>query len=134
MINVEDITQEHLAVTIQWLAKMSTPECWSLTDAEAASLLGETIENYKKIQQRVKLSLPVELTVETILRLSLLLGIWKELQLLVPTGREDLAFTWFNKPNNSPILRGRTIKSYLLENNTLDGFYIVRSYLNSQSR
>ena len=134
MINIEDITQEDLAVSIQWFARMSAPERWNLTDAEISSLLGETIENYQEIQMRVKLGLPFELPVETILRLSLLLGIWKELQLLVPAGREGLAFTWFNKPNNSPVLKGKTIKNYLLENNTLDGFYIVRSYLDSKSQ
>lgn len=111
---------------------MSSPERWNLTTEETAALLGGIeVETYKAMQQRAESGLPITMTPDTVERLSLLLGIWKALQLLVPHERPDLAFAWFNKPNSSPLLQDKSIKDYLLENNTLESFYTVRDYLNS---
>lgn len=111
---------------------MSNRDRWNLTAEEAAALLGEIeVETYKDMQQRAESGLPIIMTPDTVERLSLLLGIWKALQLLVPVERPELAFAWFNKPNSSSILKHLSIKDYLLENNTLESFDIVRGYLNS---
>ncbi|RYY02145.1 MAG: hypothetical protein EOO53_14000 [Gammaproteobacteria bacterium] len=130
--SVSDLTQDHLTTSVQWISKMSSQERWNLTTEETAALLGGIEgKTYKAMQQRAESGLPITMTPDTVERLSLLLGIWKALQLLVPVERPDLAFEWFNKPNNSPLLQGKSIKDYLLENNTLESFYTVRDYLNS---
>lgn len=130
--SISDLTQEHLITSVQWITKMGGRDRWNLTTEETAALLGGiTVETYKDIQQRAESGLPIAMTPDTVERLSLLLGIWKALQLLAPIGRQDLAFAWFNKPNNSPLLQNMSIKDYLLENNTLESFDIVRGYLKS---
>ena len=130
--SISDVTQDHLITGILWITKMGSPERWNLTAAEIAALLGGlTVDAHQEMLRRTECGLPITMTPDTVERLSLLLGIWKALQLLVPIGRQDLAFNWFNKPNNSPLLNGMSIKYYLLENNTLESFYTVRDYLNS---
>ncbi|RYY02279.1 MAG: hypothetical protein EOO53_11795 [Gammaproteobacteria bacterium] len=129
---VSDVTQEHLITGILWITKMGSPERWNLTAEEIAALLGGfTVDTYQEMLCRAEGGLPITMTPDTVERLSLFLGIWKALQLLVPHERPDLAFAWFNKTNSSPILQNRSIKHYLLENNTLESFYTVRDYLNS---
>lgn len=130
--SIDDLTQDHLTTSVQWISKMSSPERWNLTDAEVATLLGAIpVETYRDMLQQAEHGEPIAMNADTIERLSLLLGMWKALQLLVPIGRQDLAFAWFNKPNSSPLLQDKSIKGYLLENNTLESFYTVRDYLNS---
>ncbi len=130
--SIDDLTQDHLITSILWVTKMSERNRWNLTPEEIAALLGGiTIESYQDMCHRAESGLSITMTPDTVERLSLLLGIWKALQLLVPVERPDLAFEWFNKPNNSPLLQGKSIKDYLLENNTLESFYTVRDYLNS---
>jgi hypothetical protein len=130
--SISDLTQDHLIASVRWISKMSSAERWNLIDAEVAALLGRiTVESYQDLRHRADSGLPITTTPDMVERLSLLLGIWKALQLLVPVERPDLAFAWFNKPNSSPLLQNMSIKHYLLENNTLESFYIVRDYLNS---
>jgi len=130
--SISDLTQHHLIAGVQWISKMGSPERWNLTDDEIATLLGGiSVESYNDIQQRAESSLPITMTPDTVERLSLLLGIWKALQLLVPHERPELAFAWFNKSNSSPLLQNMSIKHYLLEKNTLESFYVVKDYLNS---
>lgn len=130
--SISDLTQDHLITSIQWIVKMGEHDRWNLTSEEIAALLGGIkVETYQDMRHRAASGLPITMTSDTVERLSLLLGIWKALQLLVPHERPDLALTWFNKPNSSPLLNGMSIKHYLLENNTLEGFYVVRDYLSS---
>jgi len=130
--SISDLTQDHLITSIKWISMMSSRDRWNLTAEEAAALLGEMeVETYKEMRQRAESDLSITMTPETIERLSLLLGIWKALQLSLPIGRQDLAFKWFNKPNSSPLLQNKSIKDYLLENNTLESFYVAKDYLNS---
>ena len=130
--SASDVTQEHLITCILWITKMGNAERWNLTVEEIAALLGGlTVDAYQEMLRRTECGLPIIISADSVERLSLLLGIWKALQLLVPHERPDLAFAWFNKTNSSPILQNRSIKDYLLENNTLESFYKVRDYLNS---
>jgi len=133
MDSISDLTQSHLSAGIKWILMMSEPNCWNLTSEEAAALCGIATQTYHDIQQSVERDLPIVMTADTIERLSLLLGIWKGLQYLVPNDRQNLAFAWFNKTNSSALLQNTSIKNYLLQNNTIASFYVVRDYLNSNS-
>jgi hypothetical protein len=56
------------------------------------------------------------------------------LQILAPAGRRDLAIGMFNQPNSGALLKGQSIKTYLLEANNIDAFYEIKRYLHSYSQ
>lgn len=129
MINAENLTHDHLIAGVQWLSKMIVPDRWNLTNQEAASLLGIETATFQEMERKALNGQPVALTNDTLERLSLLLGIWKGLNLFVPHERQDLAFKWFYKPTTSATLNSKSIKVFLLESNTLESFHTVITYL-----
>lgn len=130
--DLETLTQEHLASSIQWISEMSGPDRWDLKNEEVAILLGGIdIKIYEDMKYRAKNGQPLTLAMDTVERLSLLLGIWRSLQLIVPVNRQDLAYSWFSTANNSPLLMGKSIKDFLLDIKTVDAMYAVRRYLDS---
>jgi hypothetical protein len=130
--NLESLTREHLASSIQWISEMSGPDRWNLKDEEVATLLGGIdIAIYEDLKCRAANGQPLTLTMDIVQRLSLLLGIWRSLQLIVPVNRQDLAYSWFGIANNSPLLNGKSIKDYLLDMKTIDAMYAVKRYLDS---
>lgn len=130
--DLKTLTQEHLVSSIRWISEMSSPDRWDLKDEEVAILLGGIdIKTYENMKRRAKNGQPLTLTMDTVERLSLLLGIWRSLQLIVPVNRQDLAYSWFSTSNNSPLLMGKSIKEYLLTLKTVAALYAVRRYLGS---
>lgn len=130
--DLKALTQEHLASSIQWISEMSSPDRWDLKDREVAILLGVIdLKIYEDMKRRARNGNPLALTIDTAERLSLLLGIWRSLQMIVPVDREDLAYAWFSTPNNGPLLMGKSIKNYLLDIKTVEAMYAVRKYLDS---
>lgn len=130
--DLKTLTQEHLVSSIRWISEMSSPDRWGLKDEEVAILLGGIdFKTYEDMKHRAANGQPLTLTIDAVERLSLLLGIWRSLQLIVPVNRQDLAYSWFNTANNSPLLMGRSIKDYLLDIKTVDAMYAVKRYLDS---
>lgn len=130
--DLESLTREHLASSIQWISEMADRDRWNLTDEEVAILLGGIdIAIYEDWKCRAANGQSLTLTMDTVERLSLLLGIWRALQLIVPVNRRDLAYSWFSTVNNSSLLMGKSIKDYLLDMNTVEAMYAVRRYLDS---
>lgn len=129
----DDLTQEHFAAGIKWLAEMSNPERWGLADGEAATLLGIDVNTYEDIRHAAANGELLTLNGNIVERLSLLLGIWKALQLIAPLNRQDLAFSWFGTANSSPLFGGKSIKQYLLEIKTVEALYAVKRHLDSAS-
>lgn len=82
-------------------------ECWKVTDEDARFLLGGisngTLYNYKKLPKK-------KLNQDTLMRISLLIGIFKALNIL---HSQDLADKWMQLPNKNPILTGKTPLEYL---------------------
>lgn len=129
-MNNMDLTQNHLIAGIKWISLMSDTDRWDLTDEQVANLLGEIdVKEYVKLREKAEQDQNLVVSTEMIERLSLLLGIWKNLQLLVPSSRPDLAYTWFKKPNTGSMLKGRSIKDYLLESKDINTFHAVKQYL-----
>lgn len=129
------IEREHLAAAISWMSEMCLPEKWGISDIEASTLLGlEKQVSFSELRTQAANNETLSLSNETIQRLSLLLGIWKHLQILAPAGRRDLAIGMFNQPNSGTLLKGQSIKTYLLETNNIDAFYEIKRYLQSYSQ
>lgn len=75
---------------------------WHLTGAQQMTLLGlcneGTLYNWKSQPEKAKL------TRDLLERASYILGIYKSLQILVPS--QALADRWLSSPNDSPLLNG----------------------------
>ncbi|MFC5742201.1 MbcA/ParS/Xre antitoxin family protein [Dyella tabacisoli] len=101
-------------------------ERWELRIADQRKLLGEPPEStfYKwKRQQSGGLSRDV------IERISYLLGIYKDLQILFPDTQQ--ADTWVHRPNQAPLFGGQSALQRMLSGNVAD-LYVVRQYLDAQ--
>lgn len=98
---------------------------WQLRDVEAARLLGTPESTYR----RWKKNPDVTLDIGQIERLSLLLGIYKALQMLLP--RADAADDWVRRPNDNPLFGGHTPLERMLAGLTED-IAIVRRYLDAE--
>lgn len=125
--NYDSLTPEHFAASITWLSKVSDETRWNLTTAEAAVLIGMNLSEYIEIQKMASDGRSFSLQTGTIERLSLLLGTFRRLQLM--GFDERTATSLFNKANNGELLRGKSIKNFLLESNSLAAFYAVNVYL-----
>src|SRR5256885_16378883 len=101
-------------------------EAWKLTNEEQRALLGwppeSTFYNYKagKI---------AALPYDTLMRISLVLGIYKDLQILYP--EPALADRWVKLPNSNPLFGGRAAMSLLTEGG-MDALYQVRRLLDGR--
>jgi len=69
------------------------------------------------------------LTYDTLTRISLVLGIFKDLGILY--AEDDLAHRWITLPNNNPLFGGRPALAFLMENG-IDGLYQVRRLLDAR--
>jgi|ERR1043165_3612651 hypothetical protein len=99
---------------------------WQLTNEEQRALLGwpapATFYKYKSGQVSV---LPFDMLV----RISLVLGIYKDLQILYP--EPDLADRWIRLPNSNPLFGGKPALGLMLEG-SIDGLYQVRRLLDGR--
>lgn len=66
---------------------------------------------------------------DTLERLSLVFGIYKALQVLLPV--PERADAWPRRPNDAPLFGGRTALERMLTGMTSD-LYVVRTYLDAQ--
>jgi len=101
-------------------------ERWGLRIAEQRRLLGDPPEStfYKwKRQQDGSLGR------DTLERISYLLGVWKDLQILFPD--PDQADAWLRKPNQAALFGGHSALERMLSGNVAD-LYVVRQYLDAQ--
>ncbi len=99
---------------------------WHLSAEEQRALLGWPPEStfYKYKAGHVGI-----LSYDTLMRISLLLGIYKDLHILYPEA--DLADRWVKLPNNNPLFGGRPALVLMMENG-MDGLYQVRRLLDSR--
>lgn len=130
--NYADLTPQHFAASVNWISKMSAPNKWNLTPEEIAILVGMNIREYLEIQKMANKDQLFLLQPEAAERLSLLLGIWKRLQLIGVD--EETAIAIFNKPNTGELLNGKSIKLFLLESSSLAEYYAVNLYLEMNIR
>jgi hypothetical protein len=101
-------------------------QTWKLTNEEQRGLLGwpseSTFYKYKSGQ-------PGILSFDSLMRISLLLGIYKDLHILYP--EPDLADRWVKLPNSNPMFGGRPAMSLMIEGG-MDGLHRVRRLLDAR--
>ncbi len=101
-------------------------ERWKLDVEQQLTLLGaparSTFFKWKKDQDG-------HLSMDTLERISYLLGIFKALHILLPD--EDAADAWVKKPNTAPLFAGKAALDRMLSGHVSD-LYVVRQYLDAQ--
>jgi hypothetical protein len=99
---------------------------WRLSVNEQRALLGwpatSTFHKYKSGEHGT-------LSFDTLTRVSLVLGIYKSLQVLYP--EEAFADAWVRMPNSHPVFGGRPALALMLDAG-IDGLYKVRRLLDSR--
>lgn len=98
---------------------------WGLTEREAATLLGAGASTYRRWKRNPE----VALDIGQVERLSLLLGIYKNLEILLP--RPDAADAWVKQPNDNPLFGGGRPLDRMLGGLTQD-IAIVRRHLDAE--
>ena len=101
-------------------------EHWGLRTAEQRRLLGDPPEStfYKWKRER-----DAALARDVLERISYVLGIYKDLQILFP--EPERADAWVRKPNSAPLFAGRSALERMLSGNVAD-LFVVRQYLDAQ--
>jgi hypothetical protein len=101
-------------------------ERWQLTGDEQRGLLGWPAEStfYK-----YKAGSVGTLSYDTLIRISLVLGIFKDLRILYPD--TDLADRWVKLPNNNPLFGGHPALMLMIDDG-MDGLYQVRRLLDGR--
>lgn len=101
-------------------------EAWSLRVAEQRKLLGDPAEStfFKWKRQG-----DGALGRDTLERISYVLGIWKDLQILFPDAAR--ADAWIRRPNDAAPFGGKSALQRMLSGNVAD-LYEVRRYLDAQ--
>ncbi len=101
-------------------------EVWQLTGDQQRALLGwppeSTFYKYKSGQAGT-------LSFDMLIRISLLLGIYKDLHILYPD--RDLADGWLHLPNSNPLFGGRPALALMTEGG-IDALYQVRRLLDGR--
>jgi|SRR5699024_11016295 len=99
---------------------------WTLKDTQAARLLGIPISSYRRYKADTERA---NLDIGQMERLSLLLGIYKSLQILLP--QPDMADQWLKQPNSNPLFGGQTPLDRMLKGMTED-VAVVRRHLDAE--
>ena len=107
-------------------AFVNIAEAWGLSIAEQLKLLGiPSRSTFFKWRREREPRLPVD----TLERLSYLLGIYKSLQILLPDPKA--ADEWVRRPNAAPPFGGGSALERMLSGQVAD-LYVVRQYLDAE--
>lgn len=124
------IARDDVPRILRWFDDQRFENNWCLTQDEQLALLGNISPLfYQAWLTRIESGEVPTLSEDVVRRLSILVGIHKALEILAPDNRPDYAVRWFSTPNDSATCAGKSIKAYLLANNTLEGFCTLEAYL-----
>lgn len=101
-------------------------QAWKLDARESMALLGLRSRSTFHVWKDGRAG---ALPRDTLERISYVLGIYKALQILLPTS--EAADAWIRKPNDAPLFGGRSALERLVSGNVAD-LYEVRRYLDAQ--
>jgi len=122
-------TKEVSSAALRWLDTQRSNSRWGLSDEDIRTLLGGLPPcTASALVSAAKHGEGVELSQDTIDRLSLLLDIHRALTLLAPMGKE---YDMFSRPAYINPLRGQSIREYLLKNGSLGALCTIRNMLYS---
>jgi len=104
-------------------------EAWKLSESQRLSILGfPGRSTYHYWLTKARGQKEVLLSVDTLLRLSAVLGIHKNLRILF--GRPEDEDAWLKKPNDAAVFGGQPPLT-LVTSGTQDGLMLVRRYLDA---
>ena len=98
---------------------------WGLKESEAALLLGVPDSTYRRWKQTPE---QARLDANHLERMSLILGIYKALHILLPN--QGAADSWLKRANSNPLFAGHTPMERLLSGHVSD-LYVVRQHLDA---
>lgn len=98
---------------------------WGLSSEQESTLLGVPLSTL----YRWKSKKDGALMLDTLERISYILGIYKALRILLPT--EERSNKWLKKPNSAPLFNGNTALDKLLKGRVID-LADVRRYLDAE--
>jgi len=126
-----DILNENPARTaeVACQAFCNIVDVWELKQTEAMTLLGYDESNRSTYFKWKREPASVKLPKEKLERISYILGIYKALQILLPSPAS--ADAWIKTPNDAPLFNGRSALERMLSGNVAD-LYEVRRYLDAQ--
>ncbi len=102
---------------------------WGIKDPDARQLLGGVSSgSYYGWKKESKRGSGRVLDQDTLIRISILLGIFKALNILYS---ERLADAWVTLPNRNPMFRGQSPLSYMIERGQ-PGMLVVRQLLDAR--
>jgi len=101
-------------------------DAWKLSSKEAMTLLGLRSRSTYHLWKSGKAG---PLSPDTLERISYVLGIYKALQMLLPS--DEAADAWIRKANAAPLFNGRSALDRMMSGNVAD-LYEVRRYLDAQ--
>ena len=101
-------------------------EAWRFTPRESMTLLGLRSRSTFHLWKDGRAG---ALSRDTLERISYLLGIYKALQILLPS--DEAADAWIRKPNAAPLFGGASALDRMMSGNVSD-LYEVRRYLDAQ--
>lgn len=101
-------------------------QAWQLAATEQRALLGWPPES---TYFKYKAGDPGTLSFDLLTRISLVLGIYKDLHILYPEA--DLANRWIKLPNNNPLFGGNSALAFLMDTG-MDGLYQLRRLLDGR--
>jgi len=105
---------------------LNIADTWKLTGDEQRALLGWPPEStFYKYKAGQVATLPYDM----LMRISLILGIYKGLHILYP--EPSLADSWVRLPNTNPLFGGKPALSLMIEGG-MDGLYQVRRLLDGR--
>ncbi|MBP1627708.1 MAG: hypothetical protein H6Q00_2183 [Holophagaceae bacterium] len=97
---------------------------WGLSAEQQMTLLGAPSSTYYHWKKKVFPKGDINLSRDTLERLSYVLGIYKALQILLPESHAG----WIKRPNTNPLFGGRPALDRMLSGQVAD-LYIVRQFL-----
>lgn len=118
------------AIGLQWLFKQAHSTRWNLNHSDLAKLLSVSEESIKAFESALALGMPIEISENTRTRLSMLLSINKAIHAISPYGEEN---SFFTSPNNGSLLKGISIKEFLVQEATTQAMDKVITWLKSHS-
>ncbi|WP_447527689.1 MbcA/ParS/Xre antitoxin family protein [Vreelandella sp. TE19] len=98
---------------------------WKMRESEAALLLGVPGSTYRRWKKTPE---SANLDANHLERMSLILGIYKALHILLPN--QEAADGWLRRPNSNPLFSGHTPMERLL-NGQVSDLYVVRQHLDA---
>jgi hypothetical protein len=108
---------------------LNIAEQWQLSEAERRLILGlPSRSTFHGWVAKARRGEAITLSVDELLRVSLVLGIYKNLRIIF--ARDDEAAGWLRSPNSGPAFGGQTPLA-LITSGTQDALLLVRRYLDA---